>query len=81
MSGKHSVAFCVPDIKPLFSCFPQMFEPAVTDVVSKTGKKSFDAVQIPKVIAFIQKDSPGNFPRMFQVIRPILFEISMSAGY
>ena len=52
----------------------------MTDVVSKTGKKTFDAVQIPKVIAFIQKNSPGNFPKIFQVIRSITFEICVSAG-
>ena len=32
----------------------------MTDIVSKTGKKAFDAVQLPKVIAFVQKDSPGS---------------------
>ena len=42
-----------------------MFEPPVTNIISKTGKKNFDNVQLPKVVAYVEKDSQGLFEACF----------------
>ncbi|XP_065056326.1 calsequestrin-2-like [Rhopilema esculentum] len=34
----------------------RMFEQPVTNIISKTGKKNFDNVQLPKVVAYVEKE-------------------------
>jgi len=49
-TGQRSPDVMVPYVS-------RFLEPPVNNIVSKTGKKFFDAVQLPKVIAYIGKDS------------------------
>eukprot|EP00794_Sanderia_malayensis_P011264 gene11264-12444_t len=44
-----------PDV--MVSYISKMFEPPVVDIISKTAKKTFDSLQMSKVVAYIQKGS------------------------